>query len=55
MFHIFSLPLAVYFSMADQKNKKQKTYHKKATGAALATVRKHSKEHDLKLFASCFW
>lgn len=33
----------------------QKTYHKKATGLALATVKKHSKESDLKLFGSCFW
>ncbi|KAI9814429.1 MAG: hypothetical protein M1827_003285 [Pycnora praestabilis] len=33
---------------------KQKTYHKKATGNALATVKKHSKEHELKLFGSCF-
>jgi hypothetical protein len=33
----------------------QKTYHKKASGSALATVRKHSKDNDLKLFGSCFW
>jgi hypothetical protein len=33
----------------------QKTYHKKASGSALATVRKHSKDHELKLFGSCFW
>lgn len=33
----------------------KKTYHKKATGAALATVKAHSKEDDLKLFGSCFW
>jgi hypothetical protein len=38
-----------------QKKKTQKTYHKKATGAALATVKKHSKDHELKLFGSCFW
>jgi hypothetical protein len=35
--------------------KQEKTYHKKATGNASATVRMHSKEHDLKLFGSCFW
>jgi hypothetical protein len=33
----------------------QKTYHKKASGSALVTVRKHSKDHDFKLFGSCFW
>ena len=33
----------------------KKTYHKKATGAALNTVKKHSKDHDLKLYGSCFW
>ena len=33
----------------------QKTYHKKATGNALATVKKHSKDNVLKLFGSCFW
>jgi hypothetical protein len=36
-------------------DKEQKTYHKKASGNALATVRKHSKDHELKLFGSCFW
>jgi len=36
--------------IADQ----QKTYHKKATGNALATVRRHAKDHELKLFGSCF-
>lgn len=36
-------------------NKEQKTYHKKASGNALATAKKHSKDHDLKLFGSCFW
>ncbi|KAL8712201.1 MAG: hypothetical protein Q9225_006991 [Loekoesia sp. 1 TL-2023] len=40
--------------MADDAKSDQKTYHKKASGAALATVKKHSKEHDLKLFGSCF-
>lgn len=33
----------------------KKTYHKKATGKALETVEKHSQDHELKLFGSCFW
>jgi glutathione S-transferase len=33
----------------------KKTYHKKATGPALATVKAHIKEDDLKLYGSCFW
>ncbi|PVI07169.1 hypothetical protein DM02DRAFT_609149 [Periconia macrospinosa] len=32
----------------------KKTYHKKATGAALLTVKAHTKEDDLKLYGSCF-
>jgi hypothetical protein len=40
--------------MSNNKNQ-QKIYHKKASGSALATVRKHSKDNDLKLFGSCFW
>ncbi|EEH20990.2 hypothetical protein PABG_03221 [Paracoccidioides brasiliensis Pb03] len=32
----------------------QKTYHKKASGLAATTVKKHAKEADLKLFGSCF-
>ena len=36
-------------------NSEQKTYHKKASGLAWATVKRHSKDHDLKLFGSCFW
>ncbi|KAF2686561.1 hypothetical protein K458DRAFT_476418 [Lentithecium fluviatile CBS 122367] len=32
----------------------KKTYHKKATGHALTTVKAHTKEDDLKLFGSCF-
>ncbi|KAL1964710.1 hypothetical protein VTN77DRAFT_6736 [Rasamsonia byssochlamydoides] len=46
--------------MKQEKEKKkavqaqEKTYHKKATGQAVATVKKHSKECDLKLYASCF-
>ena len=41
--------------MSDSPNTSQKTYHKKATGAALVTTKKHSKEHELKLYGSCFW
>ncbi|KAL8947838.1 MAG: hypothetical protein Q9222_005923 [Ikaeria aurantiellina] len=37
-----------------EKKKSEKTYHKKATGNALATVKRHSKEHELKLYGSCF-
>jgi hypothetical protein len=33
----------------------KKTYHKKATGQALVTVKNHSKESDFKLYGSCFW
>jgi hypothetical protein len=33
----------------------KKTYHKKATGNALMTVKNHSKEDDLKLYGSAFW
>ncbi|MCJ1475888.1 hypothetical protein MMC13_004552 [Lambiella insularis] len=46
--------------LKDEKDTKKvqssgkKTYHKKATGAALGTVKRHSKEHELKLFGSCF-
>ena len=40
---------------ADNANSNKKTYHKKATGIALNTVKKHSKDHDLKLYGSCFW
>ncbi|CAN9161835.1 unnamed protein product [Alternaria sp. RS040] len=32
----------------------KKTYHKKATGNALTTVKNHSKEDDLKLYGSAF-
>ena len=41
--------------MPDNADSDQKTYHKKATGPALNTVKKHAKEHDLKLYGSCFW
>ncbi|OCK80640.1 glutathione S-transferase [Lepidopterella palustris CBS 459.81] len=40
---------------ANQTNQtEKKTYHKKATGNALNTVKKHAKEEDLKLYGSCF-
>ena len=41
--------------MSDKSPSEQKTYHKRATGAALATVKKHAKDHELKLIGSCFW
>ncbi|KAF2266822.1 hypothetical protein CC78DRAFT_559140 [Lojkania enalia] len=46
----------VRYTMKSERDKKkvQKTYHKKATGHALATVKAHSREEDLKLFGSCF-
>lgn len=47
--------LSIHRSMSENANSKQKTYHKKATGIALNTVKKHAKEHDLKLYGSCFW
>jgi len=33
----------------------KKTYHKKATGNALTTVKSHSREDELKLYGSAFW
>ncbi|KAF2460822.1 hypothetical protein BDY21DRAFT_418789 [Lineolata rhizophorae] len=36
------------------KLKPTKTYHKKATGAALETVKNHSAKQDLRLYGSCF-
>lgn len=42
-------------TMADDTKSNQKTYHKKATGEALVTAKKHSKDHELKLYGSCFW
>jgi hypothetical protein len=39
----------------ENAQKEKKSYHTKATGAALATVKKHSKEHNLKLYGGCFW
>ncbi|KAF2088943.1 hypothetical protein K490DRAFT_38222 [Saccharata proteae CBS 121410] len=51
----------IRWMLKDQKEKKKnttsdgkKSYHTKATGHALTTVKKHSKEHELKLFGSCF-
>lgn len=41
--------------MSDNTDSNQKPYHTKATGAALNTVKKHSKDHALKLYGSCFW
>ncbi|MCJ1269220.1 hypothetical protein MMC22_009109 [Lobaria immixta] len=43
-----------FLKLEKVKKKTQKTYHKKATGAALSTIKRHSKEHELKLFGSCF-
>ena len=42
-------------TMSNVAASEQKTYHRKATGPALATVKRHSKDHELKLFGSCFW
>lgn len=42
-------------NMSDKTQSEQKTYHKRVTGAALATVKKHAKDHELKLIGSCFW
>ncbi|KAK8167000.1 putative glutathione transferase [Phyllosticta citrichinensis] len=36
------------------KQDDKKSYHTKATGKALETVKKHSTDNDLKLFGSCF-
>ena len=41
--------------MANASETGQKTYHTKATGAAFVTAKRRSKDHDLKLFGSCFW
>ncbi|KAH8735468.1 hypothetical protein BGZ61DRAFT_583443 [Ilyonectria robusta] len=37
-----------------ETRKAQKPVVRKATGAALATVKKHTKESDLKLYSACF-
>lgn len=41
-------------SSDEQSSQEKKSYHTKATGHALATVKKHSKEQTLKLYGSCF-
>lgn len=41
--------------MPDTSDAEQKQYHKRATGLALATVKKRSKDSELKLYGSCFW
>lgn len=33
----------------------QKPFHRKSSGQAMQTVKKHNKDHDLKLYAACFW
>ncbi|KAM5470208.1 putative glutathione transferase [Microsporum audouinii] len=45
--------------LKEEKGKKksiaqQKSYHSRASGYAYATVKKHMKESDLKLYGSCF-
>ena len=50
-----STSIKSFATMADDKKTQQKTYHKKATGNALNTVKKHCKENELKLYGSCFW
>ena len=40
---------------ANEDPSNKKTYPKKATGAALSTVKKHTKEDELKFYASSFW
>lgn len=44
--------------MADQQQKQTQQkplFHNKATGQAQLTVKKRSKECELKLFANCSW
>jgi glutathione S-transferase len=48
-------PNPLFCPLVTNTMKQEKTYHKKASGNALATVRMHSKEDGLKLFGSCFW
>lgn len=45
------------FMQAQEKEAKkiQKPTQRKATGAAQLTAKKHSKDHELKLYAACFW
>ena len=33
----------------------QKPINKKASGAAMATIKKHNKDSEIKLLAACFW
>lgn len=54
-FSLLQLQLSIIMGDADDSKVQQKTYHKKASGAALVTVKKHSRETDLKLYGSCFW
>ena len=51
----FPFPFVHTRRMSDKPKTEQKTYHKRATGAALTTVKKHAKDHDFKLIGSCFW
>ena len=41
-------------SQSNGAPKEKKTYHKQASGLALATVRAHAAENPLKLYGSCF-
>lgn len=54
-FIIIFIAFRFNLKMGDDAKAGQKAYHKKATGAALNTVKKHVKDQDLKLFGSCFW
>lgn len=42
---------------AQKKDSKKTTKpaQRKASGSALATARKHAKDHELKLYGACFW
>jgi hypothetical protein len=51
----FSSTTANMSDANENTQKEKKSYHTKATGAALATVKKHSKEHSLRLYGGCFW
>jgi hypothetical protein len=52
----FSTHTAFEMTPSNEDTKQEKkSYHTKATGAALATAKKRSKEHNLKLYGSCFW
>ncbi|KAL7628266.1 hypothetical protein AAE478_002465 [Parahypoxylon ruwenzoriense] len=44
-----------YIAAQEKEAKKiQRPLQRKISGAALATAKRHSKEHDLKLYAACF-